>query len=680
MRKKTLTTLALSAVMTLCIGVGIETAQDNTQDGTITASAALAHFEVDSVEIHPHSNTNTMMYMMMSTMDGQMALTGYESWSAPDDATNALKAQMTINGKSLAEVEGAFVQYMDIANAFCVGGYYIPDGGSLVIPEGATFDNGMYTMEFMRTFTITWSAETSSYTVSRSERVIEVPEYEMPEGMLSDFTENSVIRLADTSFMEAAVNDPGGCWGGDYQSYKISGSYVSAEEAPEGSTNGAYKMAWEDIATLYYPSIMFMFPQDVPCNAEDELVLRIYFSEGMDMGFEFWATSTLTPNIWDAQGRFAGATLPKGEWFDLHLTAGDYMDENGKIVPIAFTFHYPTSLAVTPKTDVYFDTARFVSIPKVLDEEYKTQDISEIVAIGEGKDFIGEGDGGEEFDMETETNVKFVRKDASVEAVKMMVTISDLSDFDMYFVLNGAGLYYNKGGAYFWFSEQGFNIGYAGKNFERAALPESVVAGQPFELELRTIPYYVNGLQAGNFAQAFINGEEIGESGYIASSNCAFGGWFGFYMHNTTDAVTVNIKPVAKAEKAPIDLTLKAQMNATQIDADGYVKLETKLSGNYLNQSEITYEIVSGSEYGMLDEEGYLNGITDGEVVVVAKITNVFGTFTSNELKIVVGAGLPQKPATEDKKGGCASTVSGIAGGVAVLGLATMALLKKKEN
>ena len=121
-------------------------------------------------------------------------------------------------------------------------------------------------------------------------------------------------------------------------------------------------------------------------------------------------------------------------------------------------------------------------------------------------------------------------------------------------------------------------------------------------------------------------------------------------------------------------------MNATQIDADGYVKLETKLSGNYLNQSEITYEIVSGSEYGMLDEEGYLNGVTDGEVVVVAKITNVFGTFTSNELKIVVGAGLPQKPATEDKKGGCASTVSGIAGGVAVLGLATMALLKKKEN
>ena len=138
MRKKTLTTLALSAVMALCVGVGIETAQDNTQDGTITASAALAHFEVDSVEIHPHSNTNTMMYMMMSTMDGQMALTGYESWLAPDDATNALKAQMTINGKSLAEVEGAFVQYMDIANAFCVGGYYIPDGGSLVIPEGAT--------------------------------------------------------------------------------------------------------------------------------------------------------------------------------------------------------------------------------------------------------------------------------------------------------------------------------------------------------------------------------------------------------------------------------------------------------------------------------------------------------------------------------------------------------------
>lgn len=691
MKKKTWVTVALSAMMALFVGVGFSLVNYTAEEGgVVMAAAETPYYEVDSISIHAHSTTNTAMYMQMSTADGQMALTGYNEWRAADDATNALKAQMQINGQSLADVEGAVLMYMDIANAFYIGSYYLADGGSIVIPEGATFDNGLSSIKFVRTFTITWNAENSMYNVTRSSREIVVPEYDMPDGMLSDFTKDAAIRLGDASFLEAAVNNPGNCWGGDYQSFKISGSYVSEDEAPEGSTNGAYKMSWESIATLYYPAIMFMFPQDVEFSTEDELIFRVYFSEGMDMGYDLWITSSLTPNIWDPQTRFAGVTLSKGEWIDLHVSAADYIDEQGKIAPIAFVFHYPTSLPVTPATDVYFDTATFVSVPKVLAEDYKTEDISEIIALGAGKEFVGEGDNGEEFDFETETNVQFVRKDASVNAVKMMVTINDVSDFDMYFVLNGTNLYYTKGGIYFWMSEQGLNLGYNGKNFARADLPACVADGQAFELELRTIPYYVNGIKTGYFAQALINGEEVGESGYIASANCAFGNWFGFYMHNTSDAVTVKLQPVKQAEAEPVELMLKAQMNATQIDADGYVKLETKVAGNYLNQSEVSYEIVSGNEYAMIDEEGYLNGIADGEVVVVGKITNVFGTFTSNELKIVVGAGLPKDEQPQDSsKGllsdvlaslGCVGTVSGITSGAIALGIAAVALLKKKEN
>ena len=687
MKKKTLATIALSAVMSLFAGVGFAMANYSAEDVAVTASAETPYFEVDSVQIHAHSTTNTAIYMQMSTMDGQMALTGYNQWAAADNATNALKAQIQINGTSLADVDGSVLQYMDIANAFYIGGYYLPDGGSLVIPEGATFNNGLSSLKFMRTFTITWDAENTMYHVSRSEREIVVPEYEMEEGMLSDFTPNAAIRLTDASFLEAAVNNPGNCWGGDYQSFKISGEYVSEADAPEGSTNGAYKMSWVDTATLYYPSIMFMFPQDVEFNPDDELVFRVYFSEGMDMGYDLWLTSSLTPNIWDPQTKFAGVTLSKGEWIDLHVSAGDYMDSEGKIAPIAFTFYYSNAIPVTPATDVYFDTATFVSVPKVLDESYDTEDISEIVAIGEGKDFVGEGDNSDEFNFEEECNVQFVRKDVSVNAVKMMVTINDVSDFDMYFVLNGTNLYYTKGGIYFWLSEQGINLGYNGKNFARMALPECVANGQAFELELRAIPYYVNGIKSGYYAQAFVNGEEACESGYIASANCPLGNWFGFYMHNTSDAVTVNLKPVEQAETAPVALTLKAQMNATQIDADGYVKLETKIVGNYLNQSNVTYEIVSGDAYAMIDDEGYLNGITDGEVVVVAKVTNVFGTFTSNELKIIVGAGLPIDEAPQDIAKdpmaalmGCFGSVSGIVGGTAALGLAVVTLLKKKEE
>lgn len=684
MKKRTLATIALSAMMALFAGVGVSMATYNVDEGVVTATAETPHYEVDSIEIHSHSMTNTVLYMLMSTMDGQMALTGYNQWRAGDSATNALEEQITINGKPLSDMDGVVLQYMDIANAFCISGYYLPDGGSLVIPEGTTFNNGLVSMEFMRTFTITWDAENTRYTVSRSSREIVVPDYDMPDGMLSDFTKDSVIRLADTSFMEAAVNDPGGCWGGDYQSFKIAGSYVDEEEAPEGSTNGAYKMSWESIATLYYPCIMFDFPQDVEFNLDDDLIFRVYFSEGMDLGFDLWLTSSLTPNIWDPQTRFTGATLTKGEWIELRVAAGDYVDENGKIAPIAFVFHYSSSLAVTPATDVYFDTATFVSVPKVLAEDYKTEDISEVVALGAGKEFVGEGDNGEEFDFEQECNVKFVRKDVSVNAVKMNVTINDVSDFDMYFVVNGTNLYYTKGGVYFWISEQGINLGYAGKNFARGALPECVANGQKFELELRTIPYYVNGIKSGFYAQALVNGEEVCESGYISSANCAMGNWFGFYMHNTSDAVTVKLEPVAQAETAPVTLTLKAQMNATQIDADGYVKLETKISGNYLNQSEVTYEIVSGDAYAMIDDENYLNGIADGEVVVVAKVTNVFGTFTSNELKIVVGQGLPKDETTSqdsasESKFNCFGSITGSMGAIVAFGAVAL-LFKKKEN
>ena len=680
MKKRTLATIALSATMALFAGAGVSLATYNVDD-VVKVSAEIPHYEVDSIEIHAHSNTNTAMYMMMSTMDGQLALTGYNQWAAADSATNLLKEQMTINGKSLANVEGSVVQYMDIANGLYVGGYYLPDGGSIVIPEGATFNNGITSMTFMRTFTITWDAENSMYNVTRSNREIVVPDYDMPENMLSDFTQNAVVRLADTSFQEAAVNNPGGCWGPDYQSNKIFGAYVSEDEAPAGSTNGAYKMHWEDMATLYYPSIMFMFPQDVEFNSDDELVFRVYFSEGMDMGFELWITSSLTPNIWDPQTKFMGVTLSKGQWIDLRVSAADYLDDNGKVAPIAFTFHYSTALAVTPATDVYFDTATFVNVPKVLAEDYKTEDLSEIVALGAGKAFVGEGDNSEEFDFEAETNVHFIRKDVSVNAVKMMVTINDVSQFDMYFVLNGTNMYYTMGGIYFWLSDEGANLGYHGKNFARSALPDCVADGQAFEFELRAIPYYVNGIKSGYFAQMLINGEEVGESGYVASANCAMGNWFGFYMHNTSDDVTVTLAPVSQAEEAPVQLTLKAQMNATQIAADGYVKLETKISGNYYGQSEVIYEIVSGSEYAMIDEDNYLNGIKDGEVVVVAKITNVFGTFTSNELTIVVGEGLPKTDGDQGKGGsllGCFGSVSALSGLVA-LGAAAL-VLKKKEN
>ncbi len=696
MIKKTFS-LLLAVVAAVCLGVsclGFRAVKANADEKP--------YFEVDSVQIHHVDQSDKKFYMLMSTEDGTPALTGYgadKKWADPDDATNALKAQMKIGDKTLADFPEAVIQYMDIVNAFCVRDFKLNAGESVVIPEGTTFDNGLTSLKFVRTFTITWDG--SSYTVTRTDKSIDIPDYDMPEGMLSDFTKNSVARLAGASYHEVLTKNKGGDWyaghwNTDYQSDKISGTFVSETDAPEGSTNGAYKMSWVETATLYYPSIMFDFIQDVDFNAEDELVIRIYLSEEMNMSFDLWVTSSTTENVWDPQTKFSGATLSAGKWNELRLAAADYMSEDGgKIAPINFTFFYANSgLEVIPAAEIYFDTAKFVTVQKVIADDYKTEDISEIVAIGSGKSFTGEGDGGEAFDFETETNVKFVRTDASVNAVKMKLTINDLSSFQIYFVLNGNGIYYNNGGVYFWMSEKGFNMGYAGKNFDIAALPESVTAGTAFELELRTVPYYVNGLKAGYYAQAFINGNAIAKGEYVATANCRFGNYFGFYMHNTTNAVTVKVEPVKQSDKTPVSITLKTQMNKKQIDVGDSVKLEGKVVGNYLGQSKVVYEVVKGGDCGNIDEDGYLNGTKNGEVTVVAKVTNVFGTFSSDEMTIKIGNGTTDPSgesgnswSTGDSQtsGGKTKGCFGAIGGLSVAGLsAAMALavvlLKKKEE
>lgn len=664
--------------------------------GSVKANAEeKPYFEVDSVEIHHVGYNNTAFIMRMSTKDGKSALTGYDKWASPDEATNALKAQMKIGDKSLADIEGTVVQYVDIENALYVSGFALQAGESVVIPENATFDNGLTSLKFVRTFTITWDG--SAYSVTRSAKSTDVPAYEMPEGMLSDFTDKSVARLSDASYHEALTNGTAATWGVDYQSDKISGTFVSETDAPEGSTNGAYKMSWVE-KEMHYPSIMFDFIQNVKFNAEDELVIRVYLSEGMNMNFDLWVTSSTTENVWDPQTKFSGATLSTGKWIELRLAAADYVSEDGKkIAPINFTFFYGNSgLKSIPAADIYFDTAKFESVTKVIADEYKTEDISEIVPIGEGKSFVGDKDGN------VENNLKFVRTDATVNAVKMKLTVNDFSALQVYFVLNGGkDLYYAGGGIYFWISSQGFNMGYPGKNFDLSPLPESVKAGTAFELELRTIPYYVNGLKAGYYATALINGQEIVKGEYVASANCEFGTNFGFYMHNTPDSATVKIEPVAKSETNPVSLTVKTQMNKTQIDVEDSVKLESKLVGNYIGQSDVVYEIVKGADCGNIDEEGYLNGTKDGEVTIVAKVTNEFGTFSSDEMTIKIGKGVTEpsggssesagesagnessndSTASSGKSGGCFGAIGGLSvAGLSAAMVLAVVLLKKKEE
>lgn len=690
MKKKALAVVALSAVMAFSIGAGV-VAQKYSESYVVKAGAEEqtdSSYEVDSIVIHPNSTDNTKLYMMLSTNEGEAVPTGYKGWVAADAATIALEAQILLNGEKMSEKDGVVLQGMDIVNGFCISGYYLPEGGTIVIPEGATFDNGIVSMVFARTFTITWNGE--AYEVTRSAKEIVVPEYDMPDGMLSDFTKNAAVRLAGMDYSEAAVNDPGNCWITDYEAGKFQGRYISAEEAPDGSTNGGYEMRWETMTGLLHPSIMFTFPQDVEFNAEDDLVFRIYFSEDIDPSFNFWITSSLTPRVWEAQTIVSGLSLTLGEWNELRVSAADYMDQDGKIAPIAFTLNYDQVYSVNtdiPAGTVVFDTAVFEQVEKTLADEYEVLDVSAVVPVGDGITFTGEREEfSEDFDWSVDENIAFARTDKIVDGVSAKLTINDLSQFSFYFVLNGASQYYINGGVYYWFSDNGIKIGYNGKLLSEEALPSDIVAGKAFTVEMKSIPYYVEGMKGGNYVELLINGTLIGEGYYVSSANCNFGNWFGLYLHNTTKDVSVTVEPVEKSVGSPVSMTLSTSLNATQVKVGDSLATKVKTAGKIYGAGEVRYEIVSGDEYATVDEDGYINGLKDGEIVVRVSTTNVFGTFYSNEITVQIGAGLSQSTSVDGSGDGngtgnsCSSFVSGIGCfGVAALGLVTV-LKKKKEN
>ena len=54
MKKRTLATIALSAMMALFAGVGVSMATYNVDEGVVTATAETPHYEVDSIEIRDY--------------------------------------------------------------------------------------------------------------------------------------------------------------------------------------------------------------------------------------------------------------------------------------------------------------------------------------------------------------------------------------------------------------------------------------------------------------------------------------------------------------------------------------------------------------------------------------------------------------------------------------------------
>ena len=488
--------------------------------------------------------------------------------------------------------------------------------------------------------------------------------YEMPEGILSDFTENSVQRLEGAAFTEAINNSP--MWGVDFASDFIGGRYLAAEEA-EGiigeTTEGAYEMSWPEVNNRLFPTIMFKFNTGIKFDVSDDLVFRIYLDENMDKSFEMWIVRADTYQAWDAQTKKSGSSMSYG-WNDVNVSAKDYVDNDGNIVPIAFVFNYQFSHAVdsTLKAGkLYFDTARFEEVQRYLADDYDSEDISAIIPVGNGKTFTGEYEGTEddadfEFDFSKELNIAFVRTDKSVHEVNMRLTINDMSDFNFYFVLNGNDIYYNKGGIFYWFSDEGISLGYYGKTFETVAYPSGTEAGKPFDLTLSAIPYYVDGISSGYMAKISMNGEVVYTDAYVSSADCAFGRYFGMYLHNSDSSVEVTVESINQSQENPVEVTISTMMNANKVNVGESLKLNGKLTGKFYGADQVKFEIVEGEEFAYIDQDNFLVGKSNGTVKVRGYVENVFGKFTSDTITVAVGDG------SSSGKTGCGGNISSQSG------------------
>ena len=435
--------------------------------------------------------------------------------------------------------------------------------------------------------------------------------------------------------------------------YSIYGEFVTTG-MPEGSDgNGAYKFYWEErIPYLWYPSIMFGFPNTVEYEIDDELEFTLHLSEDMDQRYTLWATSALEKNVWDTAKKFTGNLIPRGKWTTISMPIKDFLRPDGTLAPIALTFAYADMASAwdttgdrddcddsndgTPPATIYFDKVEVKTVVKTLETNYRTQDLSEVVPITGEMSFTGTATTNmATFDFTKDLNIGFIREDISTNVVKLKMSITANSVFDMYFVMNGTAKYYDKGGIFYWISNEGVSIGYNGKTFASTPLPTVVKNGGTFELELRAIPYYVEGITAGYYAEMRINGTKACEGGYISSADCSFGQYFGFYMHTTKTGVTAKIAPVTQATMCPLQLTLKPKPNKTELEVDADVLIKSTLKCQMYGQSAVTFEVVDGSEYAYMDGN-YLVGVAEGVATVVGKITNVFGTFTSEPLQITV--------------------------------------------
>ena len=544
---------------------------------------------------------------------------------------------VTLNGRKLSGTEARVS--ITAADTLEITGIFLGEHDRLVIRKNAAYiGDGYKGFRFAEkvVFTVengvlTARAESGSPTGGDT--------YVMPEGMLSDCTPESLDFYQDGKYLLAVrSSDKSGFWT-DNQEAKLNNAFLTREQSPEGAESGTFRWGWNTLTGLCYPATCLHFTQKVPFDPSAALTMRIWVSGEINGDGTLWITNCASAHVYDTAKQFPLGNLPKDQWTTVSVNVKDIVDPDGEITDIFFTVYYPAIYlyADVAGADIYFDTFYFERLERTVREDYSVTDISAIVPMDDGGvSFTGNGNGnGEEFNFDNYENVAFIRTDVSAAAVKTRFSVNNVSNFEIYFVMLGRDVYFNKGGIYYWFNKAGVSIGTATSPRRDAAYPEKIKPNEEYVIELGAVPYYVNMIRAGYYAYLKIDGQTL-LSEFYDISEANFGNYFGTYLHSTASDTTLTLKAVELSSQKPIELTLSALTNVRELKVGDFVKLTSKLKGNFYGQSDVEYVLVSGFDSADIDAYGYLEALSAGTVTVKARVRNTLGTFESEEVTFTV--------------------------------------------
>lgn len=333
--------------------------------------------------------------------------------------------------------------------------------------------------------------------------------------------------------------------------------------------------------------------------------MRLYLPEG----------SEVTKINFTAEGSeavtYVADVAGKNGWFDVVLSVTDFLNEEGSIGSM--------TIEADGNKEFIFGGAKVEDKLRILAEKTTEADISELVPMSkDGFNFVSEG--------KVNYQPLFERKDMDKNVVKFRMKISDLTaDFNVMIELAGKGP--QTDGIWFWFDKTSINM----VTGARVALPADIVSNEYFEVELGTIPYSVDFMPYGVKGYVKINGKLVLETNVDASVQ-ETGKYFGVYVHQTAENVSVSITPVNYVETKTVELTTES--GKTLLKKGDTDKIIVKKNMEFEGREVSAVEVVSGESI-TLDEDGYITAVKRGSTVLKVTVSAA-GVLASEEITLTI--------------------------------------------